>query len=120
MMSLIMAILVIGIPLTVYVVCTAKRPEVFPEEYAQEFVGSDSGEDFIEDEIPQISLDTTMGRILKMETGIGDFLLNNGLHCVSCSSAKNETLSMACAVHGLDAEAMKEKIQSYLNENYEV
>lgn len=115
-----MAILVIGIPLTVYVVCTAKRPEVFPEEYAQEFVGSDSGEDFIEDEIPQISLDTTMGRILKMETGIGDFLLNNGLHCVSCSSAKNETLSMACAVHGLDAEAMKEKIQSYLNENYEV
>ena len=120
MMSLIMAILVIGIPLTVYVVCTAKRPEVFPEEYAQEFVGSDSGEDFIEDEIPQISLDTTMGRIITMEKDMGDFLLKNGLHCVSCSASKNETLAMACSVHGLNAETMKEKIQNYLNENYEV
>ena len=38
MTSLILAILVIGIPLVIYVVCTAKRPEVFPEEY----VGSET------------------------------------------------------------------------------
>ena len=115
MTSLIAAILVIGIPLAVYVVSTAKRPEYFPEEYA----GSDSGEDFIEDEIPQITMETTMGRILKMDDGMGDFLLNNGLHCVSCSASKNEPLQMACSVHGLDAEVMKEKIQSYLNEHYD-
>ena len=115
MTSLIIGILVIGIPLAIYVVCTAKRPEVFPVEYA----GSDAGEDFIEDEIPQITKDTTMGRILNLEKGIGDFLLQNGLHCVSCSASKNETLSMACAVHGLDADLMLDKIQNYLNENYE-
>ena len=114
MMSLIAAILVIGIPLAVYVVSTAKRPEYFPEEYA----GSDSGEDFIEDEIPQITMETTMGRILKLDDGMGDFLLQNGLHCVSCSASKNEPLQMACSVHGLDAEVMREKIQNYLNEVY--
>lgn len=115
MTSLILAILVIGIPLVIYVVCTAKRPEVFPEEY----VGSDYGEDTLEDEVPQIRLDTTMGRILKMEDGMGDFLLQNGLHCVSCSASKNEPLEMACAVHGLNAEEMMHKIQNYLNERYE-
>lgn len=116
MQSLIAAIFVIGIPLAVYIICTAKRPEVFPEEY----VGSDSGEDFIEDQIPQITKETNMGRILNMEKGMGDFLLKNGLHCVSCSASKNETLSMACSVHGLDVDMMLEKIQKYLNENYEV
>ena len=117
MTSLIAAILVIGIPLAVYVVSTAKRPEYFPEEYG--YVGSESGEDTLGDEIPQITMDTTMGRILKMEDGMGDFLLKNGLHCVSCSASKNEPLQMACSVHGLDAEVMREKIQNYLNENYE-
>lgn len=116
MTSLIMAILVIGIPLTIYVVCTAKRPEVFPEEY----VGSDSGEDTLGDEIPTVTPDTTMGQILRMEKGMGDFLLQNGMHCVSCSASKNEPLSMACAVHGLNADDMQVKIQNYLNENYEV
>ena len=115
--SLIAAIFVIGIPLVIYVVSTAKRPEYFPEEYG--YAGSDSGEDFIEDEIPEITMDTTMGRILKMDDGMGDFLLQNGLHCVSCSASKNEPLQMACSVHGLDAEVMIEKIQNYLNENYE-
>ena len=115
MMSLIAAVLVIGIPLIIYVAATAKRPEYFPEEY----VGSDSGEDFIDDEIPQITLETTMGRILKMDDGMGDFLLKNGLHCVSCSASKNEPLQMACSVHGLDAEVMREKIQNYLNEHYD-
>lgn len=115
MIKFILALLVIGIPLTVYVVCTAKRPEYFPEEYA----GSDSGEDTIGDEIPQISKDTTMGRILKMDEGMGDFLMDQGLHCVSCSASKNEPLSMACTVHGLDADVMLEKIQNFINENYE-
>jgi hybrid cluster-associated redox disulfide protein len=54
-----------------------------------------------------------------MDESMGDFLLKNGLHCVSCSASKNEPLSMACAVHGLDAEDMKEKIQKYVNEVYE-
>lgn len=116
MTSFIIAIFVIGIPLAIYVVCTAKRPEVFPEEYA----GSDSGEDFIEDEVPQITKETTMGRILKLEKGMGDFLMQNGLHCVSCSASKNETLLMACTVHGLDADVMLGKIQNYLNENCDI
>lgn len=115
MASFILALLVIGVPFVIYVVCTAKRPEVFPEEY----VGSDYGEDFIDDEVPEITLETTMGRILKMDESMGDFLLKNGLHCVSCSASKNEPLSMACAVHGLDAEDMKDKIQKYINEVYE-
>ena len=92
MSSLIAAILVIGIPLAVYVVSTAKRPEYFPEE--NEYVGSDFGEDTLGDEIPQITMDTTMGRILKLDDHMGDFLLQNGLHCVSCSASKNEPLQM--------------------------
>lgn len=113
-MSFLAAFFVIGIPLVIYVVCTAKRPEVFPEEY----VGSATGEDFIEDEIPVITKETTMGRILKLEKGMGDFLLNNGLHCVSCAASTNESLEMACTVHGLNSDDMLEKIQKYLNENY--
>ena len=115
MASLIIGILVIGIPFVIYVVCTAKRPEYFPEEY----VGSEYGEDTLGDEVPQITLETTMGRILKLEKSMGEFLLNNGLHCVTCSSAKNESLEMACTVHGLNAEEMMNKIQTYLNEVYE-
>ena len=109
MQAVIIAALVIGIPLAIYCVCTVKREEIFEE-------GPGKNAETLNDD-GKITKETTMGHIIKMDKGMGEFLMSNGLHCVTCTSSANESLADACIVHGLDADIMLSKIQKYLDEN---
>ena len=62
----------------------------------------------------QISKDTIIGDILDMDESTAPFFFEMGMHCLGCPSARGESLAEACAVHGVDAEAMVKKINEHL------
>ena len=62
----------------------------------------------------QITKNTTMGEMLEFDRGIAYILMQEGMHCVGCPSSIGETLEEACAVHGLDADAVLGDILEYL------
>lgn len=62
----------------------------------------------------EITKKTTMGEMLEYDNGIAYVLMNSGMHCVGCPSSIGESLEDACAVHGLDSDAVLAQIQEYL------
>lgn len=57
---------------------------------------------------------TKIGDILDYDRGTAQFFLNMGMHCLGCPASRNESLEEACEVHGVDADAMLESINTYL------
>lgn len=64
----------------------------------------------------EITKETTMGEMLEYDRGIAYILMQSGMHCVGCPSSIHESLEEACAVHGLDADAVLQSIKGYLSE----
>lgn len=62
----------------------------------------------------EVTKDMLIGDILDADSGTAEFFLNMGMHCLGCPSARGESLEMACAVHGVDAEQMVADINAYL------
>ncbi len=62
----------------------------------------------------EITTATTMGEMLDYDMGIAYVLMQCGMHCVGCPSSIGESLEEACAVHGLDSEAVLAEINAYL------
>lgn len=62
----------------------------------------------------KISKDMIIADILKVNMGIVPILLNEGMHCVGCPSAQGEALEEACMVHGIDVDALVDKINEFL------
>lgn len=62
----------------------------------------------------KVTKDTLIGDVLDFNPGCGQFFLEIGMHCLGCPSARGESIEMACAVHGTDADALIEKINAFL------
>ena len=62
----------------------------------------------------QISKQTIIGDILDLDASTAPFFFEMGMHCLGCPSARSETLEEACAVHGVDADAMAGRINLHL------
>ena len=62
----------------------------------------------------QITKDTIIGDILDIAPQTAPIFLSIGMHCLGCPSARNETVEEACMVHGVDVEALLEKINSFI------
>lgn len=62
-----------------------------------------------------ITKDTIIGDILDMDETTAPFFLEMGMHCLGCPSARGETLEQACAVHGVDADELVNKINEHLD-----
>ena len=67
----------------------------------------------------EITKETTMGQMLEYDMGIAYVLMQCGMHCVGCPSSIGESLEEACAVHGLDADAVMASIREYLDSRTE-
>ena len=61
-----------------------------------------------------ISKDMIIADILEIDVNIANFLLQSGMPCLGCPSARGETLEDACAVHGADADELVGIINDYL------
>ncbi len=62
----------------------------------------------------EINKNMLITEILRVDEGVGDILMESGMHCLGCIMAHGEDLEQACAVHGIDADALESKINDYL------
>ncbi len=62
----------------------------------------------------QITKDTIIAEVLKLDQGTAPFFLEIGMHCLTCPGAIGETVEEACMVHGVDADELITKINNYL------
>ncbi|MBR6770824.1 MAG: DUF1858 domain-containing protein [Lachnospiraceae bacterium] len=60
----------------------------------------------------EITKDMTIGQALQTNPAIAPVLMEIGMHCLGCPSAQGETLEEAALVHGIDADALMEKIKA--------
>ncbi|MGN0180295.1 MAG: DUF1858 domain-containing protein [Monoglobaceae bacterium] len=62
----------------------------------------------------QITKDTIIMDVLAIDPGTAEFFFEIGMHCLGCPSASGESIEQAAAVHGVDADALVDKINAYL------
>ncbi len=65
----------------------------------------------------QVTKDTIILDVLKMNPDTAQFFFEIGMHCLGCPSASGESIAQACAVHGVDADSLINKINAFLAEN---
>ena len=63
-----------------------------------------------------ITKDMTIQSILEHHEDIAPILMASGMHCLGCAMAHGETLEQACAVHGIDVDALVQQINAVLGE----
>ncbi len=61
-----------------------------------------------------INKDMTIEEILHVDVAIADLLMEAGMHCLGCIMAHGESLEPACAVHGIDCDALVDTINQFL------
>lgn len=64
----------------------------------------------------EITKDTVIGEILDADPDTAPFFLEMGMHCLGCPSARSESVGDACAVHGVDADALIAKLNAQVNQ----
>lgn len=62
----------------------------------------------------KITKDTIIADVLKIDEGTAPFFLEIGMHCLTCPGAIGETVEEACMVHGVDCDALLEKLNSFI------
>ncbi len=62
-----------------------------------------------------INKNMTIEQILRTDAGTADILMASGMHCLGCVMASGEDLEQACAVHGIDADELVNKLNQYLS-----
>ncbi len=65
----------------------------------------------------EITKDTIIGDILDIAPETAPLFLEIGMHCLGCPASRGETVEMACAVHGVDADELLNKINAFLKNN---
>ncbi len=62
----------------------------------------------------QVTKDMNIREMVLMDEGIAQILMGAGMHCLGCMMSHFENLEQACAVHGIDADALVTEINEYL------
>ena len=60
-----------------------------------------------------VTKETIIGDILKADITTARFFLEIGMHCLGCPASTGESVEMACAVHGVDADELVDKLNDY-------
>lgn len=61
-----------------------------------------------------VTKESLIGEVLELDPALAEFFFEIGMHCLGCPSARSESIEMACAVHGTDADELIAKINNYL------
>lgn len=65
----------------------------------------------------QVTKDTMIGDLLRIDAGVAPILMSIGMHCLGCPSSQGETIAEAAMVHGIDPEALVSEINKFLEKN---
>ncbi len=63
----------------------------------------------------KVTKDTIIRDVLNMDEGTAPFFLAIGMHCLGCPASSGESIEQACAVHGVNADELVEKLNNYLS-----
>ncbi len=56
--------------------------------------------------------DMTIGELLRANPDVAPILLDAGMHCLGCPASQGESIAEAAMVHGIDADALLEKLNA--------
>lgn len=62
----------------------------------------------------QITKETIIGEVLDIDRETAPFFLDMGMHCLGCPASRGETIAQACAVHGVNADELIEKLNAFI------
>ena len=54
----------------------------------------------------QVTKDTMIGDLLRIDAGVAPILMSIGMHCLGCPSSQGETIAEAAMVHGIDVDKL--------------
>ena len=55
----------------------------------------------------------SIGEVLKLSRETAPIFMSFGMHCLGCPHATGESIEMAAAAHGVDADALVEKLNEF-------
>ena len=61
-----------------------------------------------------ITKETIIGDVLDICPDAAPLFLEIGMHCLGCPSARGESIVDACAVHGVDADVLVQKLNALI------
>ena len=64
-----------------------------------------------------ITPDMLVGDIITKHPLAAQFLMECGMGCIHCPASQMESLTEACAVHGIDSEEITDALNEYLQEH---
>ena len=62
-----------------------------------------------------VTKQTLIGDVLDFDRSTAQFFLEMGMHCLGCPASRGESIEQACAVHGVDADDLINKINEHLS-----
>lgn len=62
------------------------------------------------EEKTKITKEMLIGNILELYPDCAEPMLEAGMHCLGCPSARGESLEEACMVHGIDVDELLESL----------
>ena len=60
----------------------------------------------------RVEKNMVIGQLLQADPGFATILMESGMHCLGCPSARSETVEQACYVHGQDVDALLAKLNA--------
>ena len=61
----------------------------------------------------KITKDSIIGDVLDFDRETAIYFFEIGMHCLGCPSARSESIAQACAVHGVNADELVEKLNAH-------
>ncbi|MBQ8088538.1 MAG: DUF1858 domain-containing protein [Clostridia bacterium] len=55
----------------------------------------------------------SIAEVLELDRQTAPIMMSYGMHCMGCPMAMMESLEMACAGHGADADALVKELNDY-------
>ncbi len=60
-----------------------------------------------------ITREMSIGEVLRMDRETAPIFMQFGMHCLMCPHATAESISDACAAHGVDADELVKKLNEF-------
>ena len=71
-------------------------------------------------DVTPVTSDMLVGEIISRHPIAAQFLMECGMGCIYCPASQMESLTEACAVHGIDGEEITEALNEYIQEHAEL
>ena len=60
-----------------------------------------------------INKQMSIGEVLRIDRNVAPIFMEFGMHCLGCPHATAESIELACAAHGTDADELVAKLNEY-------